>query len=190
MRNILAAAALLVFSSGGIAQGFKSVTLSEAFLPAHASPNQRDTIALKFTVPDNYVKRDFPDAGVVIWGTEEDIEQVRKSSSFAKTKNGTFTLKISTNVGYDAATKKFSNEDGLRGDQRLSGLSDLTFEKSEVNGFPMATLTAASGGRRLFLHYIALGTGTLLINYFHAENFSSDDSDKWRRLLAGFKEKP
>jgi hypothetical protein len=190
MRSILAAVALLIFISAGIAQEFKTVTLSEAFLPSHASPNQRDAIALKFTVPGNYVKRDFPEAGVVVWGTKEDIEQVRKSGSFAKTTNGVFTLKMSMNVGYDASTKKFSNEDDFLGDQRQSGVSDRTFEKSEGNGFPMATLTAVSGQRRLYLHYIALGTGTLLINYFHAENFSSTDSDNWARLLAGLKEKP
>lgn len=189
MRNMFAAIALLIFSSGGIAQGFKAVTLSEAFLPTHASSDQRDTVPLKFTVPENYVKRDLPEAGVVVWGTEEDIEQVRKSGSFAKTKNGVFTLKISTNVGYDASTKKFSNEDEFLGDRRPSGVSDLTFEKSESNGFPMATVTAASAGRRLFLHYVALGTGTILINYFHGESFSPSDSDKWGRLLAGLKEK-
>ena len=95
MRNSLAIVALHAYSTVGIAQGSKTVTLSDALLPSHASPSQRDTIPLKFTVPTNFAKRDFPEAGIVIWGTEEDVDKVRKSGSFAKTKNGVFTLKIS-----------------------------------------------------------------------------------------------
>lgn len=189
MKNLITLLLLLAVSLPSHAEGFKTVTLSEAFLPPEAQQRAENTISLPFTIPDNFTKRYLPEAQAVVWGTEKDIEVALQSGSFAQSKSGLFTLKPSANVGYNGDSKKFSNEDELPAQGKQYGFSDLKLQKNEIQGYPMFTVTALNGNRHLFLHYIALGEGTMLINYYHPENFSNRDSDIWTHFIDGLKKK-
>lgn len=186
MRRIVVLVALLLTIFSSAAVDLKSVSLSDAFLPTKAQKSSGQKLPLLFTVPSIFEKRDVPEEQTTLWGTKEDIDAVLATGNLKKSKNGIFTLKISLNVGYDEQSKKFSGEERMADAKNQPGLSDVTFRRSDVQGFPMATFTAVSGGRHIFLQYIALGNGALLISYFPAEPFSTSDSETWSQFVNGF----
>lgn len=187
MRNSMSVLVFLVcVTSFAWADDVNTVTLSEAFLPPQARVAEGNTIRIPFIFPGNFTKRYFPETQTAVWGTEEDIDSALKSGSYAATRSGIFTLKLSLNVGYNPKTKKFSNEEELAtGAQH--GFKELVFEKTEIGGYPMATLTATKGSRHLFLHYIALGEATLLVSYFHSEPYSDHDLSVWKQFISGLR---
>lgn len=186
MRRIVVLSLLLLASFSSVAQDFQAVSLSDAFLPSKALESNGEKLPLLFTVPLIFEKRDAPEQQTTLWGTKEDIDAVLATGNLKKSKNGIFTLKISLNVGYDEQSKKFSGEEQMANAKNQPGLSDVTFRRSDVQGFPMATFTAVSGDRHLFLQYIALGNSALLVNYFPAETFSPKDSEIWSQFVNGF----
>lgn len=186
MQRIVVLAVLLLASFSSAAQDFQAVPLSDAFLPLKVQNTNGEKLPLLFTVPGIFEKHEAPEQQTALWGTKEDIDAVLATGNLKKSKNGIFTLKISLNVGYDEQSKKFSGEEQMANAKNQPGLSDVTFLRSDVQGFPMATFTAVSGDRHIFLQYIALGRAALLINYFPAETFSSRDLEIWSRFVNGF----
>jgi hypothetical protein len=67
------------------------------------------------------------------------------------------------------------------------GYSEVTFQREERRGFPMATFTAIRNNRHLFLHYVALGTAALAITYSPAAQFSAWDTEVWSRFINGLR---
>ena len=179
---------LFLFASlNSFAEEFKVISLSDALSPGNTPQIKNDTLPLQFTVPNNFEKRYEPRQQTVIWGTSEDIDNALTSGRLNNSKNGLFTLKISLNVGFDEQTNKFTDEEQMKNGKGLPGVSDSTFRRTQINGFPMATFTGVVNNRHLFLHYIAIGNASLLINYFHPETFSARDIEIWSRFMNGLK---
>lgn len=189
MRNLFALCLLLIISFSSHAETFKTVSLSEGFLTQEAFQRAENIVSLPFTIPNEFIKRYLPSEQAVVWGTADDIEVAKRFGDYKQSKNGLFTLKPSNNVGYDSESKKFSTEDGLAAQANQYGFKDLKLQKSEIQGYPMLTVTTVNGSRHLFLHYIALGEGTILINYYHPEKFSSRDSEIWTQFVEGLNKK-
>ena len=189
MRNLFALCLLLIINFSSHAESFKTVTLSEGYLPPEAFQRTENIISLPFTIPSEFIKRYLPSEQAVVWGTVDDIEAAKRFGDYKQSKNGLFTLKPSNNVGYDRDSKKFSTEDELAAQAKQYGFKDLKLQKSEIQGYPMLTVTTAYESRHLFLHYIALEEGTVLINYFHPEKFSSRDSEIWTQFIDGLNKK-
>jgi hypothetical protein len=185
MRIVLVALTCISVSSANAAQPFKDVPLGEAFLPAGVQAPKDMRLPFDFTVPAGFSKRRLPEAA--LWGTAEDMDAVTSSGDLAKSSSGLFTLKISLNVAYDERTRKFSGEDAFVARAEQSGFSKVALKKTELKGFPMMTFTGESNGRRVFLHYIALGSGTLLINYFPSVSQSKQDEENVTQFLDGLR---
>ena len=187
IRIVVTCTALLAVHPASYAQAARSVSLSEAYLPPEALEKTSERIPLRFTVPANYVKRYVAHNQSVVWGTEEDVAALLKEGNSAKTRSGVFTLKISPNVGYDSRKNKFTNEDEFVAKANKSGLTNPQFQRSETRGYPMATLTAFVKGRPIYMQYVAVGNGALLISYFPAAEPGARDRDTWERFLKDLK---
>lgn len=124
MRNLFALCLLLIISFSSHAESFKTVALSEGYLPPEAFQRAENIIPLPFTIPSEFIKHYLPSEQAVVWGTVDDIEVAKRFGDYKQSKNGLFTLKPSNNVGYDSDSKKFSTEDELAKQGKQYGFKD------------------------------------------------------------------
>lgn len=185
MRNLIILVLLLLAGPTSFAEDFKTAPLmSSAFRVFDSQSGKENTLPFLFTVPSDYEKREISAQQTVLWGTKEDIETIATSRSYAKIKRGVFTL-ISQRMGYDRTAKKFWAEDQMKSTKNTPGYSNVVFYRTEIQGYPMATLTAIKDGRHFFMHYIAVGKDTLVITYSPPETSSERDSKIWSRFING-----
>ena len=76
-KTIFPLISLLSAFQGALAEDVKTVTLSEAFLPSQAKLSDEYVVHLPFSVPGNFIKRDVPQEGVVLWGTPDQKDEAQ-----------------------------------------------------------------------------------------------------------------
>jgi hypothetical protein len=147
--------------------------------------------ALTFALPPGYVVRNPNHGGEAgcFWGREEDLERAFFSSrqlSFEKLEHGVFQARVTQNVSYDGAKRRFSGEEDLRQVLAEAGISHIELARRDFARHAGLVITGRrADGFELYMLYLARGSNAdvLLINYRPATPPTSADFANWQRFL-------
>ena len=174
-----------LLSKPDVDAGWKTVDFSTATC-GYVAP-----AALTFSLPPGYVVRK-PNHGSeagCFWGREEDLNRALASDrqwSFGRLENGVFQTRLTRNVSYDRATRKFSGEEELRQVLAEEGIARVGVAHRDFARHAGLVITGRrADGFELFMLYLARGddADVLLINYRPATPPTSADSARWNRFL-------
>jgi len=148
-------------------------------------------VALTFSVPPGYVVRN-PHHGSetgCFWGMEGDLNRALESPtqiSFQRLEHGIFQVRLTENVGYDPATRRFTEEDQIERVLTDAGITATRVTRRSFARFPGLVITGhRPDGFELYMLYLARGVdnAVVLINYRTATPPTALDSANWQRFL-------
>jgi hypothetical protein len=148
-------------------------------------------ISMTFSVPPAYVVRN-PHHGTEMgcfWGRQEDLDRAFVSArhvSFESLGHGIFEIRRTENVGYDAASGKFTAEDEVQPVLEDAGVTGSKVARLTLGGHPALVITGRRpDGLDLYMLYVAEGkdADVVLINYRPATPPTPADSSTWQLFL-------
>jgi hypothetical protein len=158
-----------------------------------ASCKQVIPLPLTMSIPSDYAIRKAP-GGNCFFGTEEDLKRViaPDGADFTAIRRGVFWFRLSENTMYDAATKHFVSNDGSSdrwaAAMKRMGAKDVTVTTQTVGTIPTARVTARMNGQKVYMLYIATGSGpeapAALINYHPPAKGGVKDDEVWAGFVA------
>jgi hypothetical protein len=158
-----------------------------------ASCKQVIPLPLTMAIPSDYAIRKAP-GGNCLFGTEEDLKQViaPDGADFTSIHRGVFWFRLSENTLYDAATKHFVSNDGPHDKwaaaMKRMGAKDVTVTMQTVGTVPTACVTARMNRQKVYMLYIATGSGpeapAALINYHPPAKSAAKDDEVWAGFVA------
>lgn len=154
---------------------------------------QLPPVPLAFSIPSDFAIRKAP-GGNCLFGADDDLTRViaPKGADFSGIHRGVFWLRLSGGTHFDPATKKFVNEQGPQDRwsdalKRL-GATDVTVTPQTVGNLPTLRMTGRMKGMKLYMLYIAPGSGptvpAVLINYHPPAATSAKDDEVWTKFVA------
>jgi hypothetical protein len=125
----------------------------------------KNPIHVSFEIPKGYVRRVLPEAvGQNLWGTASDLARLAadgEHSISAAVREGLIVAEISTSVGYDARTRKFTGEDGMKQQLRAAGAIGVMMLRRDIGPYPTLRITARLHGKWIRSLYVGLLVDTL-----------------------------
>lgn len=154
-------------------------------------------IPVSFAIPAGYLLRSggpAPSAGC-LWGTRADLDRgaAPDGFDFSGILQGVFWARVTLNVGYDAASGRFSGgpgqpESALREEAEEAGARIVRFARVKTAPLPALEMVAEMpDGRRVYMLYLAMGIedDVVLINYHPPAQRTAADDRRWQELVAG-----
>ena len=169
---------------------FSTVTLDELFGGTPLGMNDR-YFPITVDIPTIYSIRHFPIMGEVLWSTQADVKRITEENQPLQ-ENGFFTVKVSTNFGYDAKSNRFSDFQGtdernLKAAITKLGMRVTELKRHNVKSFPVLIIEGDGlEGRKTRSAYVAtkVDTNILFIYYVHRNPWSTWDNQVWTRFKA------
>jgi hypothetical protein len=147
-------------SSALAANEYHRVTLNEL-----VGNEIKNPIAVSFEIPKGYVRRAFPQApGQQCWGTARDLERLtadREHSISSSVQEGLIVAEVSTSVGYDPRSRKFTGEDQMKGQLLAAGATNVVVLRRDAGRYPILQMTARLQGKWVRSIYVGLLVDTL-----------------------------
>jgi len=125
----------------------------------------KNPVRVSFEIPKSYTRRTFPGAvGQNCWGTARDLGRLvadREHSISASVREGLIVAEVSTSVGYDARSRKFTGEDQMKGQLLAAGATNVVVLRRDSGRYPILQMTARLQGKWVRSIYIGLLVDTL-----------------------------
>jgi hypothetical protein len=125
----------------------------------------KNPIPVSFEIPRGYVRRAFPQAvGQQCWGTTRDLERLaadREHSISSSVREGMIVAEVSTSIGYDARSRKFTGEDQMKGQLLAAGATNVVVLRRDTGRYPILQMTARLQGKWVRSIYVGLLVDTL-----------------------------
>lgn len=122
-----------------------------------------------------------------LWGTPKDLAVVlgESEATFDRVEQGIFQARLTTTVGFDSQSGRFTDEEALPDLFGRAGVADLTVGRRTLARAPALVVSGRGpNGAPLRLLYLALpGSNVLLVNFHEAVSAAPDDESKWKRFL-------
>lgn len=177
---------------------FKTVSLDDLFGGPPSGMNVDRYFPHDIDIPSIYTGHQNPDwAGEMIWSTDSDFERITQEGKPLQ-EHGFFRVKVSMNFGYDAASKKFTDFQGMHESNiaetfAKQGLQVTEVKRYTVNGFPILIIEGQQDEtRKMRIVYVAtkVETNVLFIYYVHPDPWSAWDEEVWGRFKSTLLESP
>ena len=130
-----------------------------------------EPLGLTFLLPPGFMTRN-PKHGAgngCFWGTEEDLNRalLPRAENFEYLTRGLFQARLSTNLGWDPANKRFGGESEMPGALAASGVKDAKVLRRNFGPFAGLVITGRTATSELYMLYLADGSAgrVVLINY-------------------------
>jgi hypothetical protein len=139
---------------------YRRVTFNEL-----VSNDLKNPIHVSFELPKGYVQRVFAVAvGQHCWGMARDLDRLgadREHSISAAVREGMIVAEVSTSVGYDAHSQKFTGEDQMKAQLLGMGATNVVVLRRDTGRYPILALTARLQGKWVRSVYVGLLVDTL-----------------------------
>ena len=134
---------------------FNELTANELKNPIHIS----------FEIPKGYVHRMLPnDSGSHLWGMASELDRLGadpEHSISRSVRSGLIVAEVSTSVGYDPRSRKFTVEDEMRRQLQAAGATGMLIRRQDVGRYPILAVTARLQGKWMRSVYVGLLVDTL-----------------------------
>lgn len=150
---------------------------------------------LTFLLPPGFMTRN-PKHGAgngCFWGTEEDLNRalLPRAENFEHLTSGLFQARLSTNLGWDAAKKRFGGEAEMPQALAASGVKNAKVLRRDFGGFAGLVVTGRTATADLYMLYLVDPDSTsgadrvVLINYRPptVAGTGAEPAATWKRFL-------
>ena len=128
-------------------------------------------LPVTFLLPPGFMTRN-PRHGAgngCFWGTEEDLNRALqpRAENFEYLTRGLFQARLTTNLGWDPAKRRFGGEAEMPGALAASGVRDAKVLRRNFGPFAGLVITGRTASADLYMLYLADGSAdrVVLINY-------------------------
>jgi hypothetical protein len=139
---------------------YRRVTFNELIANELKNP-----VRVSFEIPKGYVRRALPQAvGQQLWGTARDLDRLaadREHSISGSVREGLIVAEVSTSVGYDPRSRKFTGEDQRKGQLLAAGATNVVVLRRDRGPYPVLQMTARLQGKWVRSVYVGLLVDTL-----------------------------
>jgi hypothetical protein len=147
-------------SSALAANEYRRVTLNEL-----VGNEIKNPIRVSFEIPNGYVRRALRETvGSNYWGIARELDRLvadPEHSISRSVREGLIVAEVSTSVGYDPRSRKFTGEDQMKGQLLAAGATNVVVLRRDAGRYPILQMTARLQGKWVRGIYVGLLVDTL-----------------------------